>query len=163
MLCIHDKKIADISDGENNFINDHKSGWAITKTLNITLIPLIYKHQVEIDYCGSSAILIGMFLPIGFFNHIMIKILFQQNSLHHREYIMNWSEHYMNTKVYQLLNEEDPEIFQDRSTVPIARRIFGTMINQQYEITWELIQSSWIAKTINHSVVRQCQPYQLRF
>lgn len=64
MLYIHDKKMAYISDGENNFINDYKSALAITKTLNITLIPLVYKHQIKVDYCASSAILIGMFSTI---------------------------------------------------------------------------------------------------
>lgn len=60
MLYIHHKKMAFISDGDNSYINDQDTSLALKKTLNIRLIPLVFKHQSKIDYCGSSSIVIAL-------------------------------------------------------------------------------------------------------
>lgn len=60
LLYLHDKQLAYIADGGNQFCRNRKLAKEIRDVLEIRLIPILYCRQTMVDHCGSAAAIIGL-------------------------------------------------------------------------------------------------------
>ena len=58
ILYIHSQATGYIADGANTFITDQRARGEISQLLRIKLIPVVYERPLQVDFCGSSAVLI---------------------------------------------------------------------------------------------------------
>lgn len=88
LLYISDRKIAYIADGGNLFRTHQQIAQEIKQTLKVRLISLEFDHQLGIDHCASSAVLIGL---------AFLKMHTQQSSFRRLSVSKRWRKRLINS------------------------------------------------------------------